>query len=318
MTRLRLHPLRNVMPWILVAIATAPGLARGQTQYKAMAPEVLVQAWPGATRPDRTLIEDALVERRATSLPALRQSARAGAVAEKLFACALLAEMRDQGSTATLLTATTDSDARVRARAVSALRIVGDRSAASRMRQLVRGEKSGPVLKVSLAALGELGTSRDAGLVRPLLSHPSEDVRVMAAGALAMLGDQGGQEIVLAATRSADPWVQKQATFALGYLGTPEATARVHEILDDPSGQWKSYAVMALALQELRAQFPQEQVVTLDSVARGQDGLAADWALDRLVDLASAEATQELATLTGQPGELGRQAARRLKAIAGR
>ncbi len=314
MTRRQLRLFSNAPLWIVVAIVMAPGQGHSQTQYKAMAPEALVQAWPAATRPDRALIEDALVEQRATSLPALRQAVRAGAVAEKLFACALLAEMRDQESATTLLVATLDADARVRTRAVSALRIIGDRSAAARLRQLVRAEKSGPILKVSLVALGELGTAGDAALVRPLLSHAYQDIRVMAAGALGMLGDSAGEEILLAASRGADPWTQKQATFALGYLGSPAATARLHEILDDPFAQWKSYAAMGVALQQLRVQSPPEQVATLDALARGQDRLVADWALDRLVDLGTPQATQGLATLAGQAGGLGARANRRLKA----
>ncbi len=307
-------PFRNILQWVLVAITMASGLARGQAPYTGMAPEALIQAWLPAGRSDRALIEDALVERRPTSLPALRQAARAGGVAEKLFASAMLAQMRDLDSAATLLTATADSDPRVRTRAVTALRIIGVRDAVPRLRQLARAE-SGAVLKVSLAALGELGTSRDAPLIRPFLSHPDEDVRVMAAGALAMLGDGRGQETLLAATRGSDPLAQKNATYALGYLGTPEAAARLHEILGDPAGQWKSYAVIALALQALRAQTLPQQVVTLDALARGPDRLAGTWALDRLVDLDDPAATQALATLAGQGNERGRQAARRFRAV---
>ena len=309
-----LRPFHHVLFWVFVATTMASGLAWGQAPYKVMAPEALIHAWPPATRSDRALIEDAIVERRAMSLPALRQAVGAGGVTEKLFASAMLAQMRDQDSAATLLTATGDPDPRVRTRAVTALRVIGVRDAVTRLRQLARAE-TGAVLKVSLVALGELGTSRDASLVRSFFSHPDEDVRVMAAGALAMLGDGQGQETLLAATRGSDPLAQKNATYALGYLGTPEATARLHEILDDPSGQWKSYAVIALALQALRVQSPQQQVVTLDELARGHDRLAGDWALDRLVDLDSPAATQALATLAGQGDERGRQAARRFRAV---
>jgi HEAT repeat protein len=303
---------------LLVASVAAASVAYGQNQYEMMAPGALMQAWMSGNPADKPAIAQALIDNRAASTAALRDAVISGDAATRAFACSMLAELRDVDSVPALLTASGDQDERVQGRAVSALRDIGDPRALPRLRELLQTAPSPGVLKRALAGIGKLGTAGDRGLVRPLLAHPDEGVRVMAAGALAMLGSAGGQDVLLDATERDDPGAQKNATYALGFLGTPEATARLNEILADPNGQWKSYAVMALAQHERASQSPPQQAATLERLARGRDRLVAGWALDELTDLPVPEAVQVIQQLASGKGVLGEKARFRLKVREGR
>lgn len=308
--------------WLLFVLSIPPTVAYGQSlsqeQLKAMSSEALIQTWGNASSADRQLVEGAILEKRSSSLPALREAVVAGPPKVKMFTAALLAEMRDKGSVSALLATTYDSNEQVRTRAVTALRVIGDSQALPRLRELVRTTQKGSVLKVSLAALGKLGSPQDLPLIRPLLLHSDENVRVMAAGALAMLGSSEGQNILLAATQSKDPLAQKNATFALGYLNTAEAQKRLHEIIDDPTGQWKSYAVIALVQQELAGKSLQEQVKHLGQLVQQRDRIVADWTVEQLTDLNTPEAARALQDIAKKGGKIAEKAQRSLKAVEGR
>ena len=90
------------------------------------------------------------------------------------------------------------------------------------------------------------------------------------------------------------------------------------QILGDPNGRWKSYAVIASAQQDRRLQSQQEGVAALDGLARGRDRLVAMWALDELADSPAPEATQVLQQLAGRPGPRGDAARIRLQVREGR
>jgi len=292
--------------------------ATAQNRFRGMPPQSLVDAWERSTKAERPQITEALLENRAATVTTLRTEAVAGDTSRKMLACAMLGQLRDTGSVPTLLTATRDGDARVQERAVTALRVIGDPSAAPRFRQLIRTAPSRALLKRALAGLGKVGAAHDVALIRPLLSDPDETVQVMAAAALAMLGNAEGQDFLLAAIDGDNPLAQKNATLALGYLDTPEARSRLVEIIDDPYARWKSYALMAQALQDRRAQTPAQSVATLDRLARGRDRLAAMWALEELADLGTPEAAQALQAIAGHKGRRADVAQVRLEAMEGR
>lgn len=302
-----------------VAVAALIGApAFGQNQYRSMTPQSLIQAWKLAPPPERPQIAAALLDNRSAGLATLRAQATSGDLESKLLAVGMLGELRDAGALPALLAATADQDEAVQARAVSALRAIGNSAAAPRLRQLVRTTASRAVLKRAIVALGKLGGGADVSLLRPFLSHQDETVRVIAAGALAMRGNVEGQDFVLAAIDSADPLAQKNATLALGYLDTAEARNRIAQILNDPAGRWKSYALMAQALQDRRGQTPQQEAAILEGVTRARDRVAATWAMAELTDLGTPEALQALQRLTGRRGRTGSAAQVRLQIAEGR
>jgi HEAT repeat protein len=302
------------------ALVSASLPARGQARpdYRTASPPALVQAWKSAPREERNAIAAAMIARRAQVLPTLWDAARFGDRQEKLLALGMIAEMRDRDGVDALLAATGDPDVKVRRRAATALRILADPRSAARLRELLRTESDLGVLKTTLAALGRLGQRRDGGLIEPFLGHGDHGVRVVAAGSLAMLDDQRGLDLVIQATTAADPSVQKSATYALGLFAAAAAGQRLAAILGDPQGAWKSYALIALAERRLAIQSSAEQIATLDALARGRSRNLAEWAVDRLTDIGTAEAAEVLRAVRDRQTPVGPMAERRLRLLEGR
>ena len=305
----------SVVLWCLLASASLPAFGQSQLDLRNASPRALVQAWQSAPRNQQAAIAAAMVARRAQVLPVLRDSARSGDAREKLFACSMIAEMRDRDGVDAVVAATADPEVRVRRRAATALRILADGRSAARLRELVRSDSDLGVLKTSLAALGRLGLKRDIGLVAPFLSHGDEGVRVVAAGALGMLKDERGLALIVQATYSVDPAVQKSATYALGLFAAPAAGARLQAILDDPQGAWKSYALIAQAERRLAPQSSAERVRTLDGLASGRSRSLAEFAVDRLTDIGTADAIAVLRKVRSRPSPVGPMAERRLSIL---
>lgn len=295
----------------LILASAAPQSGQAQLNYRSAEPRALIQALKAAPA-ERNQIAEALIARRAEVLPTLRESMRSGDSDEKMLAASVIAEMRDRASLDAVITASGDRDVMVRRRAATVLRILADGRARPRLREMLRSEADLGVVKTALAALGKIGQRRDIATVASFLNHGDEGVRVIAAGSLAMLGDQRALDIVLAATQSSDPGTQKTATFLLGMFSAPAASARISAILADPNGAWKAYALMAQAQQSLSRQALDEQVATLDALAHGRSRTAAEWAVDRLTDIGNADAVAVLRKVRTRPTPVGKLAERRL------
>lgn len=300
---------------LLAALATT---AQAQNAYRGLSPDALVRAAVQAPAVERGAVLDALLDDRAATLPILRSQARTGTREAKLLATGMLAEMRDGGGVPALLDASRDADEQVRQSALAALRTLGDPRAARRFRELVRqGGRGGP-LKLAAAGLGKVGGQADLALLRGLLGNTDESVRVTAAGALAMLGSDEGLQVLLDAVDGDNPLAQKNATYALGFVRSAAAAGeRLQQILDDPQGRWKSYAVIALTQRRQPAQSRADQIASLTLLGRGRDHIAADWAIDQLTDLTDPEATEVLRELGTRAGALGAKARLRVRVREG-
>lgn len=298
-----------------LAFIGVSAVAEARPDYRTLAPSQLVRAWKSAPREDRSALIEALLTRRAEILPALRDSARNGDRADKIFACSLIGEMRDRDGVDSVLAATADADVKVRRRAATVLRILNVRRSAPRLRELVRTDSDLGVLKTALAALGRLGDPQDVALIAPFLDHADDGVRIVAAGSLAMLGDERGLDLVIQATHAEDPGVQKNATYALGLFRATAAAERVQAILDDPNGAWRGYALIARAERELAVESTADQIATLDELARGRSRTAAEWAVDRLTDIGDVRAITVLRKVRDKSTPVGVMAERRLKLL---
>ena len=298
----------------LCAIAGEAG-AQAALNYRSAEPRALVRVWTQLPEQQRAPIVDAMAERRDEVLPALWEAARFGTAQEKLFACGMIAELRDRDGVDVLVDASADADVRVRRRAATALRILADRRAAPRLRAILRTESDLGTVKTALAALGKLGQARDARLVGSFLDHADANVRVVAAGALAMLGDERGLDLVLQATASTDPAVQKNATYALGLFRAPAAGAKLDAILADPQSAWRAYALLGQAERALHGQTPARQVALLDELAQIRSRTVAEWAVDRLTDLGGPDAAAALQRASQRSTPVGKLAARRLAIV---
>ena len=299
----------------LLALVSQPAGGQSRPDYRTADPRALVEAWKTVPRDEQAALAAAIVARRAEMLPVLWDAARFGDTPEKMFACGMIAEMRDHDGVDAVLAATADADVRVRRRAATALRMLADRRAGARLRELVRKDSDLGVVKTALAALGRLGMTGDIRLIAPLVGHADEGVRVVAAGALAMLGDERGLALEVQATTSADPGVQKSATYALGFFKAAAAGDRLQAILADPQGAWKSYALVAQAERSLAGKPAATQVVLLDGLANGRSRTLAEWSVDRLTDLGTADAADVLRRVRDRRTPVGPLAERRLLLI---
>ncbi len=289
------------------------GETRAQGRYAGQTPRQLVDNFRRVGPADIEEVAGEIFARRGESVATLRAMLATGNRQDKELACALLGELRDRSAIDALLAATFESDGRVKGRAVSALHKVGDNRAVPRLRQLVRTEAIPGTLKRAIVGLGKMGKDADVSLLRPYLAHADESVRVTAAGAMAMLGNGEGEDILLAATRGSNPAAQREATGVLGYLPTSNARARLQEILDDPNGAWKSYALIAQAIQAQRGASAADKATSLEAMARSGNRIVAGWALDALSDAPSPEATQAMRRLSLRPSRIGRRAQLRLR-----
>lgn len=305
--------------YLIGTLAAADALAQPQPNYRGAAPEALVRAAAYGPVTERPAVLEALLESRGAALPTLRDEARRGVTRDsRLAAIGMLVEMRDRDGVPALLDAAGDTDEQIQRGALAALRTLADPRAVTRFRQVVRKGTSAGAVKIAAAGLGRIGNGTDLASLRALLASGDEGVRVTAAGALAMLGSDEGTQVLLDAIAGDNALAQKNATYALGFVHTAEAAAKLQEIVDDPDGRWKSYAVIALAERGLPAQQPDEQIATLALLGRGRDRIAADWAIEQLTDSSHRDATEVLREIGTRKGPIGMKARLRLKLREGR
>lgn len=292
---------------------TAQGQLLLEDRFREFAPDALIHMWEQASRSEKWAIELVILGKRSSALPTLRDTLLNGSLSEKMLAGSLLAEMRDRGSVDALLDASYDKEEKVQARAITALRLIGDSKAAPRFREIVQTYHHRAVLKCALAALGKIGSSADVPLIKEKLSNPDESVRVNAAGALALLGSTEGYNILFAATHGENSLAQIDALFYLGYINSKEATIRLEEIISDPQGKWKSYARIALAQQKLNNKSLQEKAEYLASLVKDPNRHLKLWAVEQLSELNISRANELLLDLAGKGGIVEIKAYRMLK-----
>lgn len=109
-------------------------------------PPELLEQWDRASRGERVLIVNTLIEKRDNALPALRAAVRTGGTGEKRLAIKLLGEMRDEGAIPDLLVAIDKGGRDTRIRAINAVREIGDRSVLPKLKELVNSVKDKEIL----------------------------------------------------------------------------------------------------------------------------------------------------------------------------
>ena len=259
------------------------------------------------------IIQNKLIDDIPTAIPILQNKILTGTLKQKLFACTMIAEIRDTNSVPILLKAIDDPDDKVKTRAISSLGILKANQAADKIRQEMSVTKNKGVLKASLAALGTLGRPQDIAVLKTYLSNSDESVRVNAAAAMALLGNYDGQNILIAGTQSSSPGVKKEATYSLGFLNTPEAKTRLEEIINDPNSQWKSYARIALIQQELLNKPIDQQLIILEVTTNDENQRVAEWAVEKIADMDVPQGNTILQKVGKNKTEAGMRASRLLK-----
>jgi hypothetical protein len=295
-------------------VGTEKALKEAETNLLAnKSPAQLIEFWDDASHAERVIIQNKLIDDIPTAIPILQNKILTGTQKQKLFACTMIAEIRDTNSVPILLKAIDDPDDKVKTRAISSLGILKANQAADKIRQEMSVTKNKGVLKASLAALGTLGRPQDIAVLKTYLSDSDESVRVNAAAAMALLGNYDGQNILIAGTQSSSPGVKKEATYSLGFLNTPEAKTRLEEIINDPNSQWKSYAEIALVQQQLLNKPLAQQLLNLETAANDKNQRVAEWAVEKIADMDVPQGNTILQKVGKNKTEAGMRTSRLLK-----
>ncbi|MBI9019202.1 MAG: HEAT repeat domain-containing protein [Phycisphaerae bacterium] len=291
----------------------APITSADNNYLKGKSADELIELWSIAPHPEKYLIEDQLLDDLDSSISSLREKIKMGKVGEKLFSCHLLAEINDPNSIPVIMGALDDPDVKVKIRAVSSLRKMKARQAKVKIKEQLVKTKNKGLIKSSLVAIGFLGELKDIPAIKQYLSSSDESVRVNAAAGLALLGSFEGEEILLNSTHSENPLAKKEATYALGFISTQKSKNRLQEILDDPNGQWKSYVRIALANQKLGGMKKQERIGFLTGLSSDKNERVAAWAIDKILELDSANSKKILKEISESDSKLANKAQRQLK-----
>ena len=283
-------------------------------KFSTMSPFTLIQFWEKPKNAlERYTIEEVILQKRITSLPILRDIIQKGTTRQKYLAISLVSEMRDIRSVQSLIAALDDRDKKVQVKAASALGKIGDANAIAPLRKKLNDSSSSrSLIKMILLSLARLGSIQDVPILRTYLSDSDAGIRVIAAEALAMLGNIEGQIVLLKGSRSTDPAIQREATYSLGYLNTDRAKNRILEIINDPNGNWKSYALIAQAKQNLHDKVPDEKLKILSDIMRDRNARLAGWAIEQIAEINSPEASKLLLSVSTEATKIGRKAKRSL------
>jgi HEAT repeat protein len=243
----------------------------------------MLAQWHSAPPLRREAILKALGDRAGVLESWIIAALRSDKVNDRLVACALLERIGSAEAEAALLTVLDDPDARVASQALLSLGAFGSGTAADAVREQLATASDARKRKAILAALGNLGDDTDLPRISPYLADPDEPVRVNAAAALARLGDASGEAILLASTHGTNPQARREATYALGFLDSPEARQRLEAIAADPQARWRTEADIALEMRLLRhATSDEAATARLGELALGLNDELAEWARDQL------------------------------------
>jgi len=111
-----------VLQVTIVSVFAAPKQPQYFNRLINKSPAQLLELWDDASRAEQRAISEKLIENIPASIPILRNKVLSGTQKQKLFACAMIAEVRDINSIPILLQAIDDPDDKVKIRAILSLR----------------------------------------------------------------------------------------------------------------------------------------------------------------------------------------------------
>jgi HEAT repeat protein len=306
---------------MLLLLSASVKAASGQINDSNLlnkSPSELIELWENASHTDKEVIVERLFENIPETIPVVRNKILNGTTNQRLFACAMVAEIGDTNSVPTLIQAIDDSEIKIKVRAISSLGKMRATKALLKIRQEMKDTQNKTVLKAAIAAMGSLGKSQDIPSLRVHLTNPDESVRVNAAAALALLGSNEGLEILLEGSLSPNQAVRKEATYSLGFVNTTASRNRLQEIFNDPNGQWKSYAQIAMSQQDLMAKNATQQLKVLEGLVTDENPRVAEWAVEKIAEIDVPQAGAILKDVEKNKTGAGKKASRLLKVREGK
>ena len=280
---------------LLVAATSGRTLAQATSSYRTADPRALVHAWVQVPREDRGAIAEAIAARRAESLPAplgrgpLRRRAGEGLRLRHDRRAARPRRRRRAGRRDHRRRRPRAPPGRHRA---AHPRRSPRRAAAARHRPLrVRSRRP----EDHPGGARQARPARDIHVIEPFLAHADTGVRVVAAGALAMLGDERGLALVLAGDDDRGPPASRRTRPTRSASSPRRAAGAAPSDPRRSAGRLARYALLATG--RARAGGADAGAATRDArrvLADGRSRTVAEWAVDRLTDLGDSGAADVL------------------------
>lgn len=278
-----------------------------------MAPTQLLSVFETTKSPPlRELLVTELIKKRNEAVPILREVALKGTEQQQLLGLKLLGEMKDEKAAEIAISCLEDHNVKVQRRACTVLMNLKSSAGYKPLVRRLKQSTDTGVIKSAIAALGAIGNREAMSLLRPLLKHQNDSVRVNIAIALAQLGSQEGLEVVLTGLKSLDLQAQREATFGLGYFSGSKAREAASIIINDPTAMWKGEG--HIALSRIQLQQEQRKLSFLKQLLTHSYMDVRQWALAEISELNTPEAIEFLTATAARKDRLGRMAQLKVQA----
>jgi HEAT repeat protein len=306
----------SIVMWTHFDSANAQGKIVSQSELMMASPNRLLEIYDATTQPtELNAIVEAILAKRESSLPALRQILMTGTEKQKLLSLSLLIEMRDKRSGDILIKSLKDKDLKVQRRTAYALGYFKHEGAYGPLVAMLETIQDLGVIKSILAGLGMLGRAEAIPIIRPWLNHSDSSIRVNAAISLATMGSDEGLFEVIRASMSEDNQTRREGTFGLGFFKDNRAVSRLREIIADPKAPWQTEAHIALLRIDLSKKVSQERLDLLQENLGYPNIAVRKWVIDEISELGTPEAIKVLRSVADKQTQEGKQAKRKLLAL---
>ena len=264
----------------------------------------LIQKYDDADRDEKITINNEFVNNRDAALPVLRKTISDGTKDQKIFAADLISDMRDKEAVPNLIKLTENEEMILAISGINALRNIGDERAAPVMRDILKRDDLDESRKITaLSTLGVLGSKLDIDLIKRYLDDESEAVQVMAASAMARLGDYSQEDFLIRMiTESKETVANKYAVQALAHFDTEKSKAKLQDLIARKA-TWNSYAALGLEQQKYKKVSQSEKVDFLSDLINNPEfsdysestrNSLLSWTFEELADIGTKEAIEFL------------------------
>jgi len=266
----------------------------------------LMQKYDDADLREKSDIMHELIENRDSAFPVLIKTLSDGSRGQKRIAASLIYNMHYKEEVDSLIELAKDEDSMTSTSAINALRNIGDEKVAPVMRDILKGKNLDDDRKISaLLTLGVLGSKSDIDLIKKYLDDGSEAVQVIAASAMAALGDNSEEDLLIRIIiESKDTFAKKYAIQGLANFDTEKSKKKLEELVEKKP-TWSAYAILSLEQQKYRKISQSEKLDFLSELVNSQEikqyseyekSILLDWAFEELANMETKEAIEFLKT----------------------
>lgn len=283
-----------------------------QGPYGQMPAEELVSLAIETRSPERQDMRIAMVIRKAEVLPVIKEKLQTGSLNEKHELLTLIQNQLRWPETVSYIEPMVRDDSlpeQIRGRAARALAVFQHHEAIHDIRHLLTSSENIVAKLLAARAIAVLGNSVSRNQFEDMLNDPSPFVQVTAAMCLGMLGSDVGLETAIALSNDEYFGIRRRAAEALSYINTPEALERLYQMReDDQSTSVQDECAAYISEVELSAMQRKDALKQLKEMFDPDNFSASQWAFMYMVNYFGIEAIDVLQKLAETEGPFQRAA----------